>query len=515
MKILNRLYGWYGRRTVFIFLAVVVVLILSAIIITIVRSNAPVETAEKEELQQVRVSGVDALGSESLFRVVGQVRAMSEARLQAESGGRITAVNVSLGDTVRAGTIIASLENSAQRAALLQAEGAYDASVAGAASSISSSQSAQTGLDASLSSGVNTYKNAFITADSAVRSTIDDLFSDPTGFGGFKLDAFGKATDYNAERLALEGILDTWFAGISTVSTANAETRLAEARSDVERISRFAEELAGVISRQDTTNSFTQAQKEALEAEMLSVRASLNGTSQGLESALTAIVNAKEGLERAEIAGAGGAVSLSEAQVKSALGSLRGAQAAYEKTLVRTPISGVVNALYLKAGDYAAPGMPAAVIANNSALEVITSLSEDDASFLEVGDSVEIDGQIAGIVTAIAPAIDPISGKKEVRIGVTDDAGLTNGKTVSIEFMRSEKTSSNVISVPLSALKLTAQAPQAFTVSSENTLVAHTLTLGKIQGDMVEVTEGLQNDMVIVEDARGLREGEKVEVITE
>lgn len=517
MFILNRLYRWYGRRNVLISLAVIVGLILVGLFLHFT-SNKTAELPVEERVSQVTLSRVDDLGSKSTFRVTGSVKAVSEARLQTEASGRITSVNVALGDTVRQGTIIASLENSRESAAVLQAQGAYEAAVASAATSESGTDSAQIALESALSAGVSAYKSAFISADSAVRNTIDDSFNNPDGATpGFRLDAFGTAPSLNAERTALEPILDSWSTEVSGVSTANVKSRLSKAQGDVERISAFAETLAALIAKQDTSNTaFTQAQKDALEAEFVGVRTSLNATEQALDGALTSIENAEEGLTRAQIAGTGTSVSLSDAQLKSALGTLRAAQANYEKTIVRTPISGVVNALYLKAGEYANPGSPAAVIANNNALEIATALSADDADMIEIGEEVFIDETVSGIVTAIAPAIDPISGKKEVKISVSDDTELTNGSIVSVEFKRNAEsataTATQDIIVPLSALKITASGPIAFSVSQENTLVAHHVELGEILGDMVIVTEGLTPETMIVVDARGLKEGEKVEV---
>jgi multidrug efflux pump subunit AcrA (membrane-fusion protein) len=102
-----------------------------------------------------------------------------------------------------------------------------------------------------------------------------------------------------------------------------------------------------------------------------------------------------------------------------------------------------------------------------------------------------------------------------VKISVSDDTELTNGSIVSVEFKRNATSSAEAkqeIIVPLSSLKITASGPIAFTVSQDSTLVAHPVVLGEILGDMVVVTEGLSSDTSIVVDARGLKEGEKVEV---
>jgi multidrug efflux pump subunit AcrA (membrane-fusion protein) len=51
-----------------------------------------------------------------------------------------------------------------------------------------------------------------------------------------------------------------------------------------------------------------------------------------------------------------------------------------------------------------------------------------------------------------------------------------------------------------------------FTVDYENKLVSHDVKIGRLLGDRVEILSGLTNDMKIVEDARGLRDGEIVVV---
>src|SRR5690606_35525674 len=109
--------------------------------------------------------------------------------------------------------------------------------------------------------------------------------------------------------------------------------------------------------------------------------------------------------------------------------------AAYEKTIVRSPIAGSVNALYLKEGTYVAPGTPAAVVANNGSLEITTSVGETEGARIKIGDRVRIENTADGVVTAIAPAIDPMTGKISVKIGVEDDSTLDNGSTVRVSFL--------------------------------------------------------------------------------
>jgi len=516
MNLLNRLYSWYGKRIVIISLVLIVTLSLAGFFLHFTLSTPPDEVSS-ENLPLVTVRSVRELMANSSFTVTGTVRAVSEAQLQTEAGGRVVSVPVQLGDTVRAGAVIATLENSAQRAVLLQAEGAYEAAIAGAASSESGTQSAETALSSAYSSAINTYRSAFITADSSIRSTIDDLFSNPTSATpGFRLDGFGRAVSLNSERKAFEPIIQEWGQLVNTTNTTSVVDDLSDARQILERLSRFTEELAAIVSRQDISTSFTDSQKKALQAEFLSVRASLNQALLAVEGAQTSITSAKEALTRAHIAGGGSRVSLADAQIKSALGSLRAAQSSYEKTIVRSPIAGVINALYLKTGDYVSPSMPAAIVANNNALEITTYVTELESTRLRPGDATRINGSIEGRIGRIAPALDASTGKVEVRIQ-TETAALTNGAVVTVEFIESAQTfndsqAAHEIITPISALKVETDRIVVFTVTAEGALQAHPIIEGPLMGDGIIISAGITPDMEIVIDARGLNEGDAVEI---
>lgn len=485
----------------------------------LLRGEAPSETPANDT-QAVTVRSAGALSAgERTFRTVGTVRAVSEARLQTEASGRVTSVNATIGDRVQAGAVLATLENARERASLIQAEGAYDAAVAAGATSASTEESAETGLDAAQASGMTAYTNAFITADSIIRNTADDLFSNPTGpQPGFRLNGFGQAPALNVERGALESILDTWRAERETVTEANVDARLESAERDLVRIAEFVETLALLVARNEASATFFEAEKDALEVEFASARSSLSASLQSVRSAETTIRTAREALARAEIGASNGEVSLSDAQIKQALGGLRAAQAAYENTIVRSPISGVVNAMYLRENEYVGMSAPAAVVANNNALEIATTVNERDREALRIGDRVTIEGSYAGTITAIAPAIDPITRKIEVLIGVSDDAEIENGDTVSVEFTESQGVSDSELEaelrLPIEAIKMAPEGPVVFMVEN-GTLVARDITLGGIEGGMAEVTGGIDAGTQVVADVRGLTEGTAVTVTAE
>lgn len=499
---LHRLYTRYGESFVRKALAGLTLIIILGIYVVVREPETPTKT-DTNKLPTVTLTAVRDFGNESSFSVVGTVRAISEAKLQAEAGGRITSVPVRLGDTVYAGAILGTIENSAESATLLQAQGAYDAAVASSRQSGSNLDEAKVGVR-------NTYRNAFSTADDVVRNLTDEFFSSPTTKQrGFRLGGTGQTATYNATRGDIETILINWSGHVTSNFDGQTEAEmLAQAESDITTISNFTAGLARIISDYDADLYFTDDILAAYETRLTVARASLDNT-------LASISASRNAYDQAVISASGDTTSQSSAHLKSALGTLRSAQANYEKTIVRTPISGTVNALYLKQGEYINNGAGAAIIANNGSLEITTAIGEKDLPYIKIGDFVRINETASGTVTKIAPAIDPTTGKSEVQISADDTLSLKNGSTVSVRFIQNTHVSdtATTLVVPLKAIKMLASGPITFGVV-DTKLVSYPVVLGAIRGDSVEITSGLTPDSLIITDARGLKEGDSVTVTT-
>jgi multidrug efflux pump subunit AcrA (membrane-fusion protein) len=475
--------------------------------------EAPAETLTT--LPQVTVLSVAELGAAASFDTIGKVEAVSEANLQTESGGRVTSVSVKIGDTVGAGAVLATIENSAQRAQLVQAQGSYEAALAASAQSGVGVGEASTALTSAKNNAVNTYRSAYSTVNGAIYSNMDSFFSNPNGsVPGLKIDGAGQTQFLNSERVAFQSILPTWQQRSSAITTtSNLDAELGYAKTQTERTIAMVDTFITLFNQSGSVGGYTEVELQTLSANFSALKSSLIGTRSSLDAALAGIASAEDAATRAQLAASGGTVSASDAQVKIALGSLQAAQSNYQKTIIRTPIQGVVNAFYLNAGDFVAPGQPAGIVANNNGLQIKTFINEADSASLNVGDTVTIEGGASGVITAKAAALDPTNGKVAVVVGVNPDSGLTNGATVKVTFAQlSVKTEVDKILVPLSALKITSSGTFVFTLGENNTLVAVPVTQGQLFGENVEIVSGITRESRIVTDARGLKEGQSVTV---
>ena len=163
-------------------------------------------------------------------------------------------------------------------------------------------------------------------------------------------------------------------------------------------------------------------------------------------------------------------------------------------------------------GDFVSAFSHVATVANNNALEIIAYITEDDARNIAVGSTVFVEGEEDGIITKIAPALNPITQKIEIRIGLSPKSTLSNGLTTSIELARSKDALISRMVVPISALKITADAVYVFSIDENSQLVSHAVTLGPLSGNKVVIEDGVLPSSLIVLDARGLKEGDTVTV---
>lgn len=497
----------------------VLISVLGGSALWITHDPAVTDTTPADDRHAVRVQPVISFSNGASLSLIGSVAAINEATLQTEVSGRVTSVRVKLGDRVGQGQVIATLDNASQYAALIQAEGSYEAAQAAGAQSDVGVTQAETTLETAENAAVNTFRSAYTTASNVVYNNVDVFFTNPNAQStpGLRIDGYGYTNNLNQERISFQSMFAAWRQELNTLD-ANDDLRgaLRDARVRTERVLDVVDTFIVLLNDQEAPyGAYTQSELLAYSTTFVSLRAELNATLLAIENARTTLQSAEEGLARAEIGGTSGTVSASSANIKQALGALRNAQANYAKTILRSPISGEVQNISVQTGDVVTGFAPVATITNQNALEITTYVRVDQRERIAIGDTVTIEGEIPGTVTAIAPGVDQATGKIEVKIQSQSDT-LANGDTVSVSITADENTdslASGPIIIPISALKVETDRMVVFTISDEGTLIAHEITEGPLMGNSIIITEGITRDMNIVIDARGLNEGDAVTVL--
>ncbi len=503
------------------------ILIALFFIVKTILGTSVVEDDLVSTLPQVTVASVASLSNlEGDFPLIGTVTSVSEATLRSEGSGKLVRVYKKLGDIVYAGGVIAEFENSAERASLLQAEGVYEQAKASRdITSLNSGQATNSLIDTK-SQALNTIVNTYTTLDDAVHGKTDSAFREPQFAQAKFLLSVPDANLVNtleSKRKAIETMLVAREMRNNTITTSSdLIVELATTQSEVQIIKQYLDDLFTAYTKALPDSSFSQASIDAGKANVQSARQSVAGALSAVIASRASIVAS---ITANQIAGnqtseKSGAQASSDAQVKQALGAYNGALSRLEKTVIRSPITGTLNSLSIRTGDYIGAFTQVAVVSNNGALEVLSFVTEDDAKRIIVGAPVMINNSVAGTITRIASAIDQTTKKIEVRIGIRDaKSSLINGQSVRITITKDKKVTTTKkpvgpLVIPISALKLTPRGASVFTVTASGTLSALPVKEGAILGEQIQILEGLVGSEVIVTDARGLKEGNKVEVIT-
>lgn len=514
---LERRIGWW-EATALGGVAVGVIATLA-----IASGNGSPSAAPEQSPRAVELRSIAKLSNDTTaLPVVGTVRSQSEAEVRTESSGQIVRLYRQLGDYVGAGSIIAEMENARERASLLQAEGVFDGAEAQLAKTEGSARNEQlANLQAALTSAgataVNTLLSAYATNDEAIRRKADQMFSNadtPAPKFNVLVTDSQLTIDLENSRLVIRQYLTREAeAGRELSADTEADQEINGTEDETRAIKNFLDKLTAALNKAVPSQSVSEATIASYKTDANAARTSVTAILSSLAGSRQALEVARNNLAQGVTGGQAEDVAAARAQVKQAQGSLATARAAFEKTIVRAPISGSINSLSIDRGDFVSAFSPAATIANNDALEVVAYVTERDAREIVAGGAARIAGVAAGVITRIAPALDPLTKKIEVRIGITSpDVSLLNGEAVSVELMRTTVRGSVPLKIviPLSALKVSVDANVVFTVDTESRLVPHAVILGELLGDRAVIEEGVTADMWIVLDARGLRAGEIV-----
>lgn len=514
----------------------VVLIVVIAILLYYFLNHAAAKTAVRGRgaLEQVVVQTVQSLSPDNApLSLSGKVTSEDEATVLSQISGEIVNVDKQLGDKVSAGDTIATFENSSQQAAELQAEGSYNVAVealAKASGSISSDVSDQAALT-TRSSLVTALENAYAALDDAVHTKADMLFTNPRSVNPTLLPVFAAAGNdlvqtLQHERASLEDPLNNDRNLALATSEDDLTVNITQMTADAETIETFLNNLVDAVN--DIEVQDQAANYSILPAVTITSYQTTIASARTEVDAAIASLNASESTYD---------VTSQNGQVEEAQGAFDAAKSAFDKTIVTSPISGTIIALPVTTGDYVQSGSEIAEVSNPSSLKIVTNITAEDAQSISLGNAVTIDGNIAGTVTSIAPAIDPQTGAIEVDIGLPDNqSGLVDQDSVNVDIDRNASSQTVVSSssqaiVPIVALKITPTGPVVFTVEQGNKqgskqgsqsaatstpqtgmLVSHPVSVGSILGSNIVVISGLTPDMKIVTDARGLTSGEAVSV---
>ena len=348
--------------------------------------------------------------------------------------GLVASVPVQEGVQVAAGTVLLSLRNDTQQAAVSQAQANLDQAEARLAAlragpraeEIAQAQAAVAGAQAHLDrlAGGPTPQEVAV-AQQAVAVAQANLARVVAGPTPEELNQAAAAAQEAAAAVRQAQTAYDRVAGQPDVGMRKESLELQQATLEYEKAQ---------ASYQNLKNGPTAADIKVYEQQVAQAQAGLDQVQAG---ANPADVDAA----KADLAGAQAALALTtagarpedlqaaEAEVAAARGALAQAQAALEQTILRAPFAGTVGAINVDLGEPAGPGAPVVRLGDEGTWAVETdNLTELDVVKLAVGDRVEVafdalPGKTAtGTVQHIQPASQIKRGDVTYKVTITLDA---------------------------------------------------------------------------------------------
>ncbi len=425
--------------------------------------------------------------------LTGTIEPVTHADLNFATTGTVATVPVKVGDKVKAGEVVATLQTASLSSQVDQSEASLDNAESTLATDESPSSSLISSDQAIVSADRTTLANDEITMKNDATTDELGLTSAQEAVSSAQSVDTTAATQLSDDQSMLEAAqakeaADCAGDGIATPTCSSDQTTVA---SDQSQLSQSETSMSSEESDvQSAETSLTETQMKNAQTSRQDEQQVATGTAQ-LEKALSALSDAEDGLYADQV----GADKLAVDSAKNAVTTAE--QNLADANLI-SPISGVVTEVNVAAGDSAGGTStgPDIEVENPSTFEVNASASTRQISELKVGDQVVVvptgaTAPSSGTVVSIStiPSISNGVATFPVVIGVTGKptdmyVGATADLTAVFLNVR------NVLTVPSSAVE-TIGTRSFVGVLSHGKEVMRPVVVGAVGGVLTQIKSGL------------------------
>jgi multidrug efflux pump subunit AcrA (membrane-fusion protein) len=315
------------------------------------------------------------------------------------------------------------------------------------------------------------------------------------------------------------------------LETADLAATANESRSLYEQAQAALQTVTGatVIEDRNKAQSDLEAAKETLDAAQKVYDSRVALLKEGaiaqrqvddqkvvLAQAQSAYNTAKQHLETLSSVGQREQVNAARAQVNAAKAHYENSEVQVGYGRVTSPIAGVVSDRPVYPGEMPQNGAPLVSIVDISSVVARANIPVKEASAIQVGRPATIagpEGDIAGKVTVVSPAVDPNTTTVEVWVQAPNPGEkLKPGGTVRVSIKAD--TLQDAMLVSSTALLNSDEGGQmVIVVTPDHVAHQHKVNVGIRQGINVQIVSGVnEGDKVVTSGGLGLDDGSKVTI---
>lgn len=510
---------WIKKPAVFIPL-ILIVLVLALVFFYTTKSKQPqydIFVAKRTEVVQ-EVS------------VTGKTEPVESVALSFEKAGRVIRVHADVGDRVSANQVLIELDSTELSAQLAESQARVDVERAKLAELKSGArpedidikraelEKARQDLVNEYDGVLDTLGDAYTKADDAVRAKTAAMFSylGSSYILTFSACAGQAEIDVTSMRLASNTKLDTWAAELNLLNSFSSRDALDQA------LVRAKENLAFFKDFLERANSLLITGCTLNDSRYDSYRTNVNTGRNNIVTALTNVSNLEQSIaserrtvERVEseltlkLAGARAEeIAAQEAQLREAEAKVDLIRAQIAKTVLRSPINGIVTKQDAKIGEIVSASANVVSLISEAQFEITANVPEADIAKIQVGDGAGVTLDAYGpeiIFEAHVSKVDPaetiIEGVATYKTTLQfnqEDGRIKSGMTANIDILGARRE--NVIVVPQRAV-----------ITKNGDKIARILTADGTISE-ARVLTGLRGSDGMLEIVSGVSEGDKVVV---
>lgn len=466
--------------------------------------------------------------------VTGTTKPIQSVDLSFEQVGKVSAVYVQVGDKVKVGQALVELEKGGLLAQLAQAEAAVASAQAQLDELKSGTRPEQIAVQevrvanaqVALSQAGKTLLDAMVDADAkatdAMRNKTDENFTNPLSDNP-TLNFSSTNAQYNIDlvnkKIAVENSLSKWESSLNALTVdSDLLGASADANKYLNDIKSFLDELVDALNIAIPVSAASQNGINTYKIDAAAARSELGLAISEVETAETGLRSAQANLSLEQnnltLDKAGNTpqtIAAQQAVVDQAKAGIQGIQVQLGKTVLRSPIDGVITVQGAKLGQIVT--VTTSAIANSSLISIISlkqleidaDIPEVDIGRLALGQPVSITfdalpGEtFKGSVMEIDPAETIIGGVVNYQIKValnSTDSRIKSGLTANLSIQTAVRT--GVVLLPQYAIQQNNQGPFVRVVNGNTT-------------SDVPVKLGIRGTDGNVEIVSGVAEGQEVQ----
>ena len=462
--------------------------------------------------------------------VTGKVKPAASVDLAFESGGRAVWIGVETGDRAAKGQILARLYSGGLAAQLSQAkanarveEAKLEELKKGTRPEKIKIQEAKvakakTTLNESKKDSINKIQDAYTKSDDAVRNKIDKFFSNPRSPNpqlNFSVSDSGLKVNVESDRFKVEDILVSWKSSLGSLSVSgDLNFYINKAKQNLNEIKSFLDKTALAVNSLTVDADHSQSVIDGWKSDVSTGRTNVNTAITNLLAAVDKLKLSQNNLtlEENELAleKAGSTaeqISAQEAAVESAEANVSNIKAQITKTVLYSPINGIITNVDAKVGEIVAPNVSVISVISEKRFKIEADVPEADIAKVKIGQTAELTLDAYGdnvvfkaktvLIDPAATIIEGVPTYKTTFQFIGKDGRVRPGMTANLEIATGSRK--NAVNIPQRAIIEKGNGEKIVRVVGKN---------GAIKD--VKVKTGLKGSFGEVEILDGIKEGDKV-----